>query len=52
MPFFAHMGMLYVSFGGKSKLLSDNSVIHGGSAYGSGCVAPGPAPTALELQVI
>ena len=32
LPFFAHMGMIYVTFGGKFKGHSDNSQVHGGSA--------------------
>ena len=30
MPFFAHMGMTFVSFGGKFKKF-DSNVVHGGS---------------------
>jgi NAD(P)H dehydrogenase (quinone) len=38
LPFFAHMGMIYVSIGGKHKGLSDITQIHGGSAWGAGTV--------------
>ncbi|CAF0877582.1 unnamed protein product [Brachionus calyciflorus] len=51
MPFFAHNGMLFVPIGTKSKILGDNSAVRGGSAYGAGCIATGPAPSAAELQL-
>ncbi len=35
-PFFAHMGMLYVTMGTKTPKLGDLSEVHGGSAYGAG----------------
>lgn len=35
LPFFTHMGMIYVSFGTKFKKFGPNEV-HGGSAWGSG----------------
>lgn len=34
LPFFAHMGMIYVPIGGKHKSLGDISIAHGGSAWG------------------
>lgn len=50
-PFFAHMGMMYVPIGSKHKLLKDNSVVHGGSAYGAGCIALSTKPNSLELEL-
>lgn len=52
-PFFAHMGMIYVTFGGKHKGLGDLSQVHGGSAYGSGTIAGhgDRQPSELELQL-
>ena len=53
-PFFAHMGMIYVTFGGKHKGQADLSQVHGGSSWGSGTIA-GPdgmrQPTELELEM-
>ncbi len=52
MPFFAHMGMIYVPLGGKKKSSGELSV-HGGSAWGAGTIA-GPdgqrQPNELELE--
>lgn len=56
LPFFAHMGMIYVTFGGgKFKGAGDNSQVHGGSAYGTGTLANDRAhgdrqPSELELE--
>ncbi len=36
LPFFAHMGMIYVTIGGKHKLLGDITQANGGSAWGAG----------------
>ncbi len=35
-PFFTHVGMIYVPFGYKSPRMGDNSEVHGGSPYGAG----------------
>ncbi|RNA43584.1 NAD(P)H:quinone type IV [Brachionus plicatilis] len=50
-PFFVHMGMMYVSIGSKHRLLQDNSVVHGGSAFGAGCIALSSKPSCLELEL-
>lgn len=36
LPFFAHQGMIYVSFGAKHRGLSDDTHPHGGSPWGAG----------------
>ncbi len=41
LPFFAHMGMIYVPIGGKHKSLGDISIAHGGSAWGAGTITGG-----------
>ena len=41
LPFFAHMGMIYVTIGGKHKGLGDLNSVHGGSAWGSGTISGG-----------
>ena len=51
LPFFAHMGMLYVPIGSKHRLLQDNSMVHGGSAFGSGCIALTSKPSSQELEL-
>lgn len=51
LPFFAHMGMLYVPIGSKHRLLLDNSIVHGGSAFGSGCIALTSKPSNQELEL-
>eukprot|EP00923_Selenidium_pygospionis_P036497 GHVN01064006.1.p1 GENE.GHVN01064006.1~~GHVN01064006.1.p1 ORF type:complete len:134 (+),score=12.15 GHVN01064006.1:2-403(+) len=51
---FAHHGMLFVPLGYSTKLLLNTEEVHGGSAYGAGCLA-GPMgdrlPSALELEI-
>lgn len=53
-PFFAHQGMIYVTFGGKHKGIGDISQVHGGSSWGSGTLS-GPdgsrQPSNLELEM-
>ena len=39
MPFFAHMGMIYVPLGGKSPIKNEPNTVNGGSAWGSGTIA-------------
>jgi NAD(P)H dehydrogenase (quinone) len=54
LPFFAHHGMIYVPLG-PNKLLSNNTEIHGGSAFGAGTVTGSDGsrqPSELELEVI
>lgn len=54
LPFFAHQGMIYVSFGAKHKGLGDISQVHGGSAWGAGTLAGHDGmrqPSALELEI-
>ena len=47
--------MIYVSIGGKHKHLTDNTAVHGCSAYGAGCIAIQgntiESPSKLELEV-
>ncbi|CAF0730606.1 unnamed protein product [Brachionus calyciflorus] len=50
-PFFAHMGMIFVPIGTKHKILGENSIVHGGSAYGAGCIAIANEPNSLELEL-
>ena len=38
LPFFAHHGMIYVSFGTKYKV-GTGTEVHGSSAFGSGTLA-------------
>ncbi len=55
MPFFAHMGLLFVPLGGKSQFLSDISEVHGGSPWGAGTITgpDGKRPiSAGELKVL
>jgi NAD(P)H dehydrogenase (quinone) len=51
LPFFAHMGMIYVSIGGKHKNLLDSKVVHGGSAYGAGTIAGAGDNTPIKLEL-
>ena len=52
MPFFVHMGMIYVPMGGKFEGIGDNSVVHGGSSWGAGTIAGDGSrqPSQLELD--
>jgi NAD(P)H dehydrogenase (quinone) len=53
MPFFAHLGMIYVPLGAKAKCLSTVNEVHGGSAWGAGAIAGGDGsrqPSAIELE--
>jgi NAD(P)H dehydrogenase (quinone) len=38
-PFFAHMGLIYVPIGHKSDVIDNMSEIHGGSAWGAGAIS-------------
>ena len=52
MPFFAHMGLIYVPLGGKFKNLGELSA-HGGSAWGAGTLSGSDGrrqPSDLELE--
>lgn len=54
MPFFAHLGMIYVPLGSKCPLLLDLSAAHGGSPYGAGTLASSNGsrtPSELELSI-
>ena len=46
--------MIYVTIGGKHKLLGNITEVHGGSAWGAGTIAGSDGsrqPTALELEL-
>ena len=52
MPFFAHMGLIYVPLGGKFKNLEEFSA-HGGSPWGAGTLSGYDGkrqPSELELE--
>ena len=51
MPFFTHMGMIYVPLGTKGKKKPETGVVAGGSAWGAGCIATGTEPTEYELEI-
>lgn len=53
MPFFSHMGMIYVPLGTKGKKKAPAGVLTGGSAWGAGTIAgDGSAqPTEYELEI-
>ncbi|CAF0857102.1 unnamed protein product [Adineta steineri] len=53
-PFFTHLGMLFVPLGYKNKSLMNLDEIHGGSPYGAGTLAGTKGerqPSQLELQL-
>jgi multimeric flavodoxin WrbA len=53
MPFFVHMGMIYVPMGGKFDGIMENTVVHGGSSWGAGTISFGDGsrqPSQLELD--
>ena len=39
MPFFAHMGMIYVPLGSKNPNKPEPNSVNGGSAWGAGTIA-------------
>jgi len=54
LPNLVHHGMIFVSHGYPSPKLFDNSVVHGGSAWGAGTFAGGDGsrqPSDLELEI-
>jgi len=53
-PFFTHLGMIFVPLGYKNKSLQNLDEVHGGSPYGAGTYAGLQGerqPTPLELQL-
>lgn len=53
-PFFAHLGMVYVPLGSKAPHIMDISQAHGGSPYGAGTLAGSDGsrqPTELEMSI-
>lgn len=53
-PFFAHLGLIYVPIGYKHKGITNLNEIHGGSAYGCGTIAGSDGtrkPSNLELDM-
>jgi len=52
-PFFTHLGMVFVPLGYKNKSLQNLDEVHGGSPYGAGTFAGAGErqPTPLELQL-
>lgn len=51
MPFFAHMGLIYVPVGGKIKYEGDKTIARGGSAWGAGTIAQNnDQPLKIELD--
>lgn len=50
MPFFVHMGMIFVPLGVHSNL-QNTTEIHGGSAWGAGTIASNRQPSKLELEI-
>ncbi|CAF1482990.1 unnamed protein product [Adineta ricciae] len=53
-PFFTHLGMIFVPLGYKNKLLLNMDETHGGSPYGAGTLAGEQGerhPSELELQI-
>lgn len=54
LPNLVHHGMMFVPSGYTSPKLFDNSVVHGGSAWGAGTFAGGDGsrqPSELELEI-
>ncbi len=51
MPFFAHMGMIYVPLGNRGKKPVPADTIAGGSAWGAGTLATGAEPSEYELEI-
>lgn len=44
--------MIYVPIGSKHKILGNVSQVHGGSAYGAGCITGTlKTPSKMELEV-
>ena len=53
MPFFAHMGMIYVPMGNKNPKRPEPGTVYGGSPWGAGTIAGGDGsrqPTEYELE--